>query len=95
MAWHNPEFRDTKKITLGPTRIHSGLNSIKYFTFWSVHQAGLMQTVAVPAGSTVRFGVWMHAWSSNQDGRGRVSRFLFVVRAEQHAHEGGDRSVRR
>jgi LysM repeat protein len=25
--------------------------------------------VNVPAGSTVRFGAWMHAWSSNQDGR--------------------------
>jgi LysM repeat protein len=69
VAWHNPEFRDTKKIALGPTRIHSGQNSIKYFTFWSVHQAGVMQTVAVPAGSVVRFGAWMHAWSSNQDGR--------------------------
>ena len=51
VAWHNPEFRDTKKVTLGPSRIHSGLNSQKYFTFWSVHQAGVMQTVAVPAGA--------------------------------------------
>jgi len=69
IAWHNPEYRDTKKTAQGPTRIHSGQNSQKYFTFWSVHQAGVMQTVAVPAGATVRFGAWMHAWSSNQDGR--------------------------
>jgi LysM repeat protein len=69
IAWHNPEFRDTKGVTLGPSRIHSGSNSQKYFTFWSVHQAGVLQTVAVPPGSVLRFGAWMHAWSSNQDGR--------------------------
>jgi LysM repeat protein len=69
VAWHNPEFRDTKGVVLGPSRIHSGTNSQKYFTFWSVHEAGVMQTVAVPAGSTLRFSAWMHAWSTNQDGR--------------------------
>jgi LysM repeat protein len=69
VAWHNPEFRDTKKIAVGPSRIHSGQNSVKYFTFWSVHQAGVLQTVAVPPGSTLRFSAWMHAWSTNEDGR--------------------------
>ncbi len=69
IPWHNPEFRDTKGVTLGPSRIHSGSNSQKYFTFWSVHEAGVMQTVAVPPGATLRFGVWMQAWSTNQDGR--------------------------
>ncbi len=69
IAWHNPEFRDTKGVTLGPSRIHSGNNSQKYFTFWSVHEAGVMQTVAVPPGATLRFSAWMHAWSTNQDGR--------------------------
>lgn len=67
-AWHNPEYRDTKGIAaIGPSRIRSGSNSQKYFTFWSVHEAGVMQTVSVPAGTTVRFSVYMHAWSSNQD----------------------------
>ena len=69
VAWHNPEFRDTKGVTLGPSRIHGGSNSQKYFTFWSVHEAGVMQTVAVPPGSVLRFSAWMHAWSTNQDGR--------------------------
>lgn len=69
IAWHNPEYRDTKGVTLGPSRIRSGSNSQKYFTFWSVHQAGVLQTVAVPPGSTVRFSAWMHAWSTDQDGR--------------------------
>ncbi|CAG0936611.1 Muramidase-2 [Thermoflexales bacterium] len=69
VAWHNPEFRDAKGIVLGPSRIHSGKNAQKYFTLWSVHQAGVMQTVAVPPGAMLRFGAWMHAWSTNQDGR--------------------------
>ncbi len=69
VAWHNPEYRDTKGVTQGPSRIHSGNNSQKYFTFWSVHEAGVLQTVAVPPGSVLRFSAWMHAWSSNQDGR--------------------------
>jgi LysM repeat protein len=69
VAWHNPEFRDTKGVVLGPSRIHSGSNSQKYFTLWSVHQAGVMQTVAVPAGATLRFSTWMHAWSNEEDGR--------------------------
>jgi LysM repeat protein len=69
VAWHNPEYRDTKGVVLGPSRIHSGSNSQKYFTFWSVHQAGVMQTVAVPPGATLRFSAWMHAWSTNQDWR--------------------------
>ncbi len=69
IAWHNPEFRDTKGIVLGPSRIHSGRNALKYFTLWSVHEAGVLQTVNVPLGSTVRFSVWMHAWSSDRDPR--------------------------
>jgi LysM repeat protein len=72
VAWHNPEYRDTKGLIVGPSRIHSGRNSQKYFTFWSVHQAGVMQTVAVPAGSVLRFSAWMHAWSTNQDGREEI-----------------------
>ena len=68
IAWHNPEFRDTKTIVSGPPRIHTGKNSEKYFTFYSVHEAGMLQTVNVPVGSVVRFDVYMSAWSSNQDG---------------------------
>ena len=72
IAWHNPEFRDTKGVVLGPSRIHSGSDSQKYFTFWSVHEAGVMQTVAVPPGTTLRFGAWMQAWSTNSDGREEI-----------------------
>lgn len=65
VAWHNPEYRDAKGTPIGPSRVRSGANAQKYFTFWSTHQAGLLQTVSVPPGSTVRFDVYMHAWSSN------------------------------
>ncbi|MBI5566098.1 MAG: LysM peptidoglycan-binding domain-containing protein [Chloroflexi bacterium] len=67
MAWHNPEYRDAKGTAIGPSRIRSGANAQKYFTFWSTHQAGVFQTVSVPPGSAVRFSAYMHAWSSNID----------------------------
>jgi len=67
IAWHNPEYRDAKGTQIGPSRVRSGTNAQKYFTFWSTHQAGLLQTVSVPPGSTVRFDAYMHAWSSNTD----------------------------
>jgi LysM repeat protein len=70
-AWHNPEYRDTKGIAVGPSRIHSGTNSQKYFTFWSVHEAGLMQTVTgLTPGTELRFDVYMEAWSATEDGQG-------------------------
>lgn len=65
-AWHNPEFRDT----LGgpqtpPSRKVAGDNSQKYFTFYSLHEAGLYQTVGgLGPGQRVRFNVYMEAWST-------------------------------
>jgi hypothetical protein len=55
------------KVVLGPSRIHSGGTAV--FHALSVHEAGVMQTVAVPPGATLRFSAWMHAWSTNEDGR--------------------------
>jgi LysM repeat protein len=91
IAWHNPEFRDTKGVVQGPSRIHSGKNSQKYFTFWSVHEAGVMQTVAVPPGSVLRFSAWMHAWSSNEDGRGEdLSTYASSGQTSMHMKVGID-----
>ncbi len=67
IAWHNPEYRDAKGTQIGPSRVRSGTDAQKYFTFWSTHEAGVLQTVSVPPGSTLRFDVYMHAWSSNTD----------------------------
>ena len=47
-AWHNPEYRDTLggPQDTGPSRKVAGDNSQKYFTFYSVHEAGLYQVVS-------------------------------------------------
>ena len=66
--WHNPEFRDTAggPQEKTPSRKVAGENSQKYFTFYSVHEAGLYQIVAngIKAGDRLRFSVYMMAWSS-------------------------------
>ncbi len=65
--WHNPEFRDTAggPQDTGPSRRVAGENSQKYFTFYSVHEAGLYQIVGgITPGQRLRFSVWMEAWSN-------------------------------
>lgn len=63
--WHNPEFRDTAGGPQTPSRKVAGENSQKYFTFYSLHEAGLYQTVGgLKPGQRVRFSVYMQAWSS-------------------------------
>ncbi|HLF26411.1 MAG TPA: LysM peptidoglycan-binding domain-containing protein [Anaerolineae bacterium] len=65
-AWHNPEFRDTAGgPQTPPYRKVAGDNSQKYFTFYSLHDAGLYQTVGgLTPGQRVRFSVYMQAWST-------------------------------
>ena len=91
VAWHNPEYRDSKGTQIGPARVRSGANAQKYFTFWSTHQAGLLQTVSVPPGSTVRFDVYMHAWSSNVEMReDDPATFLSSEQTSMHMKVGID-----
>ncbi len=67
VAWHNPEFRDTRSAPQDPPRIRSGENSQKYFTFWSVHEAGLYQLVeSVRPGTPLRFSAYMEVWSATK-----------------------------
>jgi LysM repeat protein len=68
VPWHNPEFRDTAggPQETGPERRMEGDNSQKYFTFYTIHEAGLYQVVSgVKPGQRVRFSAYMEAWSSN------------------------------
>ena len=69
VAWHNPEYRDTAGGPQGPPyRKVAGDNSQKYFTFYSLHEAGLYQTVGgLEPGQRVRFSVYMQAWSSAEN----------------------------
>lgn len=65
--WHNPEFRDTAggPQETGPSRRLAGENSQKYFTYYSIHEAGLYQMVGgIKPGQRLRFSVYMEAWSN-------------------------------
>jgi LysM repeat protein len=67
VAWHMPEYRDTRSGSQDPPRIRSGENSQKYFTFWSVHEGGVYQVVEnVRPGMALRFSIYMHAWSATK-----------------------------
>ena len=71
VAWHQPEFRDTRAAGQDPPRIRSGENSQKYFTFWSVHQGGVYQVVeGLRPGTPLRFSIYMMAWSATKDSGG-------------------------
>jgi len=68
-AWHRPEY--------GPAycgwwicdpRVHSGADAQHYFTFFSVHDAGMYQRVSgITPGSIMRFSIYMEAWSTHQN----------------------------
>ena len=62
----NPEFKPAERNVSG-NRVHSGDRAAQYFSFWTTHKAGLRQTVSVPAGATLQFSVWGHAWLSEED----------------------------
>lgn len=73
-AWHNPEYRDTLggPQETGPSRKVAGDNSQKYFTFYSVHDAGLYQVVSgVKPGERLRFSVYMEGWSTGNNDASR------------------------
>lgn len=64
IAFHRPEWREAG---LYPDRVRTGLNAQKYFTFWSIHEAGMYQRVtSVKAGQKLRFTVYMMAWSTDK-----------------------------
>lgn len=64
IAFHRPEWREAAPYA---DRIRTGLNAQKYFTFWSIHEAGMYQRVTnVRAGQKLRFTVYMMAWSTDK-----------------------------
>jgi hypothetical protein len=53
---------------IDPPRIHYGEYSVKMFTQWAIHLAGLYQRiVGVEIGDWCEFWGWAHAWSTNED----------------------------
>lgn len=68
LAWHRPEWREANCGPVCANRIHSGNNAQKYFTFYSVHDAGMYQQVSgITPGQLLRFSVYMQGWSTNSD----------------------------
>jgi LysM repeat protein len=67
-SWHRPEWREANCGSVCANRVRSGSNAQKYFTFWSVHDAGMYQQVSgITPGAPLRFSVYMQAWSVNTD----------------------------
>ena len=53
---------------LTPPRIYDGTRSLKFFTFYRIHDAGLYQQVpGFTLGDRVKVTGWAHAWSSTRD----------------------------
>ena len=70
IAHHNPEYRDTLggPQETGPSRKVAGDNSQKYFTFYSIHEAGLYQVVGgVKPGDRLRFSAYLEGWSNGKN----------------------------
>jgi LysM repeat protein len=70
IAFHRPEWRDAAgggAFDVYRNRIHSGLNAQKYFTFYSIHEAGMYQQVTkgITPGQKLNFSVYLQGWSTN------------------------------
>ncbi len=64
--WHRPEWREANCGAPCANRVRSGNDSQKYFTFFSVHDAGMYQQVpGITPGTRLQFSVYMQAWSTN------------------------------
>ena len=47
-----------------PNRVHAGDHVAFYYSPWSSHHAGYLQSLNAEKGTTYRFSIWGHAWSS-------------------------------
>lgn len=66
VAWHRPEWREAQCGPVCANRVRSGGNAQKYFTFFSIHDAGMYQRVTgITPGQRVRFSIYMQAWSTH------------------------------
>lgn len=64
-----PEFKVEQTAIGGDAfRVRSGNQSMKWFTTWATHDAGIYQRVAVPAGSPVTFSIHTMLYSGEDDG---------------------------
>ena len=67
-SWHRPEWREANCGPVCANRVRSGNDAQKYFTFFSVHDAGMYQQVSgITPGTLLRFSIYMQAWSTDND----------------------------
>ncbi|MFK7803196.1 MAG: hypothetical protein AB8G95_16300 [Anaerolineae bacterium] len=48
-------------------RLRDGREALQYFTFFSTHEAGIMQTVTAEPGKSYCLSGWGHSWSAQDD----------------------------
>lgn len=68
-TWNRePEFKvEQTKIGGDPARVHSGANSMKWFTTWGTHTAGVYQKVAARPGTAYTFSIFAQLYSGESD----------------------------
>src|SRR5712692_11136706 len=67
-SWHRPEWREANCGPVCANRIRGGNDAQKYFTFDSVHDAGMFQQVSgITPGTELLFSIYMQAWSTNHN----------------------------
>ncbi|MEO8084010.1 MAG: hypothetical protein ABI780_09320 [Ardenticatenales bacterium] len=68
-TWNRePEFKVEQTAIGGdPARVHSGANSMKWFTTWGTHTAGVYQRVAARPGTAYTFSIFAQAYSGEAD----------------------------
>ncbi len=68
-TWNRePEFKVEQTAIGGDSaRVHSGANSMKWFTTWGTHTAGVYQKVASRAGTAYTFSIFAQAYSGEGD----------------------------
>ena len=68
-AWHRPEWRSANcQFPICANRFRSGDDAQKYFTFFSVHDAGVYQQVSgIKPGTQLQFSIYMQAWSTPEN----------------------------
>ena len=52
---------------LDPPRIYEGYRSVKWFSFYKIHDCGILQTVATQPGQLLTLTGYAHAWYSQRD----------------------------
>jgi LysM repeat protein len=68
IAWHRPEWREAACGPVCANRVRSGNDAQKYFTFFSVHDAGMYQQVSgLTPGTQLRFSIYMQAWATDNN----------------------------